>query len=184
MAKSQTKDSATFSPTIDKEIVKIALPTGFFIAEVDKIFVSAGDRIRAGDTIISAFEDVGWSGQSHKITSPLAGVVTEININLGDEIGGMVTEINTNHGDEIEQRPAVSIISLRAKPQYHIITGDTVEALANTVNIWMDSTYWTPQGNPFSGSLSSYSQEKHMPVVPAAEAGFRFWCQAMVRTNE
>ena len=167
MSKSQTKDSATFSPTIDKEIVKIALPTKMFIAEVDKIFVSAGDRIRAGDTIISAVEDVGWSGQSHKITSPLAGVVTEININLGDVIGGMVTEININLGDETEQRPAVSIISLRAKPQYHIITGNTVGALANTVNIWMDSTYWTPQGRPFKG-----------------DGHFDAWCQAMVSTKE
>jgi hypothetical protein len=168
MSKSQTIFSATFSPTIDEEIVKIELPTGFFITEVDKIFVSAGDRIRADDTIISAFEDVGWSGQSYKITSPLAGVVTEININLGDEI---------------EQRPAVSIISLRAKPQYHIITGNTLGGLANTVNIWMDSTYWTPQGNPFSGSLSLLGQG-HVPVQPPAQTGYRFWCQAMVRTNE
>jgi len=152
MSKSESIDSATFSPTIDKEIVKIALPTEFFIAEVDKIFVSAGDRIRAGDTIISAVEGVGWSGKSHKITSPLAGVVTEININLGDET---------------EQRPAVSIISLRAKPQYHIITMTTLAALANTVNIWMDSTYWTPQGRPFKGD--GYSDA---------------WCQAMVSTKE
>ncbi|MBV2097125.1 MAG: FAD-dependent oxidoreductase, partial [Candidatus Thiodiazotropha sp. (ex Codakia orbicularis)] len=87
-------------------IVEVTLPDIGDFEQVDiiEILVAPGDRIEAEDSIITLESDKA----TMDIPSPHAGVVKELQVQVGDKIsmGGKILKLELSQGGSVEDRPS------------------------------------------------------------------------------